>query len=617
MAEKLLFEATLKDNVSSQSEKIGDSFGGLAKKAGLAAIGFISVDKAAKLAYASIEEFKNSELTFARLSATVKAVGDRTAYTSAALQKMATAMQGKTIFGDEAIMGAQQILLTMQNIGDDILPKAIEAAQNMSQTEDDLASKSFALGKALESPAEGFTALKRSGVILGEQAEKQIKSLMDEGRLREAQGILLAEVETRYGGVAEAMAKTAAGQELIRKNQIGDQMERLGEALMPIQIGFTKATAGVISFVAALASIGREKPVEQTSEQIKKVIQNLEDLNKAAGIGDTSSGARSQRITALKAQLAEMLAQEKAYAEKSKKVADDAAKKEKDAQGNAAKDAQGNAAKKRMEESDRIYQEQRAKAEAHAILMAQIHQSGLDEQAEADRKANDTATAEGDAFRERQLALKKKFYELDAAEKKKAEDAKKQYEQCTYNQSVGIATSTADLMGTMANLAKEDAKKMQALRVGQALIDAAAASIAMWRSVWAGAGNPYVAIALGVVSQAGIIASAAASISQINQQKFADGGIIAGPSRGDSVQVRANGGEMMLNGQQQANLFAMANGGTGSTGPAIMIAPNVRVDSSMSASEKQRTIAATAASVRDALLHLVNTNRIPAGVRFA
>ena len=199
----------------------------------------------------------------------------------------------------------------------------------------------------------------------------------------------------------------------------------------------------------------------------------------------------------------------------------------------------------------------------------------------------------------------------------KAEDAKKQYEQRTFNQSVSLATSTADLMGTMANLAKEDAKKMQALRVGQVLIDAAAASVAMWRSVWTGAGNPYVAAALGVVSQAGIIASTAASISQINQQKFADGGIIAGPSRGDSVQVRANGGEMMLNGQQQANLFAMANGGTGSTGPAIMIAPNVRVDSSMSASEKQRTIAATAASVRDALLHLVNTNRIPAGVRFA
>jgi len=53
--------------------------------------------------------------------------------------------------------------------------------------------------------------------------------------------------------------------------------------------------------------------------------------------------------------------------------------------------------------------------------------------------------------------------------------------------------------------------------------------------------------------QVGLIAS--------QMSKFAQGGIVEGPSVGDQNVVRANGGEMILTRQQQANLFEMAKQG--------------------------------------------------------
>lgn len=62
---------------------------------------------------------------------------------------------------------------------------------------------------------------------------------------------------------------------------------------------------------------------------------------------------------------------------------------------------------------------------------------------------------------------------------------------------------------------------------------------------------------------AGIAATAmAAQAAQIVGVKFEDGGIVPGNSfSGDKVQARVNSGEMILNREQQANLFGLINGG--------------------------------------------------------
>ena len=61
-----------------------------------------------------------------------------------------------------------------------------------------------------------------------------------------------------------------------------------------------------------------------------------------------------------------------------------------------------------------------------------------------------------------------------------------------------------------------------------------------------------------IVAIGGAIAAAIAAFAAI--PKFAGGGIASGSKSGDKNLVRVNGGEMILNGHQQATLFQLANG---------------------------------------------------------
>lgn len=72
---------------------------------------------------------------------------------------------------------------------------------------------------------------------------------------------------------------------------------------------------------------------------------------------------------------------------------------------------------------------------------------------------------------------------------------------------------------------------------------------------------PYPANIAAILSIVATVASVFASLP-----KFASGGIVSGGStHGDRVMARLNGGEMVLNGHQQSNLFrAIENGDFGS-----------------------------------------------------
>lgn len=68
-----------------------------------------------------------------------------------------------------------------------------EASQNATQ-----------LGKALNDPIKGITALARSGVTFTAQEKEKIKVLVESGKMLEAQDTLLKAIETQVGGTAAA-----------------------------------------------------------------------------------------------------------------------------------------------------------------------------------------------------------------------------------------------------------------------------------------------------------------------------------------------------------------------------------------------------------------------------
>jgi len=177
---------------------------------GAAVAGAVAVGGLALRAY--IKNSIEAEKVQAQLNATLKSTKGAAGLAIGELNKMADALQRVTTFDDESIGKVQALLLTFTKIGRDVFPQATEAVLNLSTAMGtDLNSAALQVGKALNDPVKGITALARAGVQFSKDQKDLIKSLVETGRSAEAQRIILRELETQMGGSARAAADTLGG----------------------------------------------------------------------------------------------------------------------------------------------------------------------------------------------------------------------------------------------------------------------------------------------------------------------------------------------------------------------------------------------------------------------
>jgi len=168
----------------------------------------------------------------AQTQAVLKSTGGVAGVTADQVSKLAASLQKTTKFSDETIQTGENLLLTFTKIGKDIFPEATEIMLDMSQAlGQDVKSSAIQLGKALQDPILGVTALRRVGVNFNEAQQDVIKNLVETGRSAEAQALIMKELKTEFGGSAEAAGKTFAGQLTIAKNTFSDFMELIGEGI--------------------------------------------------------------------------------------------------------------------------------------------------------------------------------------------------------------------------------------------------------------------------------------------------------------------------------------------------------------------------------------------------
>lgn len=184
-------------------------------------------------------------ITEAEKLATVEAVtanairktGGAANVTAQEVQALTSELQAQTGTDDKLITEGANILLTFKGIrnevgkGNDVFSRANQMMMDLSQvTGTDMKSAATQLGKALDDPIKGLTALRRSGVSFTEQQQEQIRGMVESGDLLGAQTMILDEMSTQYGGAAAAGAdatdKIKAG--------FGDVKEELGTGLLPL-----------------------------------------------------------------------------------------------------------------------------------------------------------------------------------------------------------------------------------------------------------------------------------------------------------------------------------------------------------------------------------------------
>lgn len=210
----------------------------------------------------SIAGARESAKVGALTNAVIKSTGGAAKLTAVQVGDLATAISNKTGVDDEAIQSGENLLLTFTNIhnaagkNNDIFNQATTTAVDMSVAlGQDMKSSSIQLGKALNDPIKGVTALQRVGVSFTASQKDQIKTMVKSGDTLGAQKLILAELSKEFGGAAAA-ASTPAEKARVAW---GNFQEMLGGMVLPaidrLATFFTTTLLpGVQSFITALRS---------------------------------------------------------------------------------------------------------------------------------------------------------------------------------------------------------------------------------------------------------------------------------------------------------------------------------------------------------------------------
>ncbi len=226
-----------KTSGAAYGNSFSTSAGGVMKAALGAAVIAGAANAAKDFIGSSIDEAREAQKVGATTEQIIKTTGGAAKITAAQVGDLATAISLKTGMDDEAIQSGANLLLTFKNVknevgeGANIFDRATAAAADLSAAGfGDLNGASKQLGKALNDPLKGMTALSRSGVTFTAEQKEQVKALVATGDILGAQKVILSEVEGQVGGTAAASAtaseKMAVGW--------GNLQESIGTLLLPV-----------------------------------------------------------------------------------------------------------------------------------------------------------------------------------------------------------------------------------------------------------------------------------------------------------------------------------------------------------------------------------------------
>jgi phage-related protein len=232
--------------------------GGLKGIAGPLAAAFAGVQIGSFLKGA-IDEGREAAKVSALTASAIRATGGAAGISAKQVGDLASALSLKAGVDDEAIQTGANLLLTFKNVaneagkGNDIFNQATAAALDLSAAGfGSMESASVMLGKALNDPVKGVTALQRVGVTFTAQQKEQIKSLVANGDALSAQKVILSEVMSQVGGAAAAQADP------LDKASVawGNLKEQIGTAALPLLN--TAANFFTTTLLPAIQSFGQQ-----------------------------------------------------------------------------------------------------------------------------------------------------------------------------------------------------------------------------------------------------------------------------------------------------------------------------------------------------------------------
>jgi len=526
---------------------------------------------------------------------------------SASLMKYASELQQVTTYGDEETISA------MARIGQ-FIKEEDQIRRLMPLIQDLAASKQMSLVSAADMVTKSVASSTNSMARYGIEIEGVAGSV---DRIDSA----VVALTDKFGGMAEAVAKTDVGKLQQVENTISDTKELIGKELIPVLTEWRKLQLKMaIEFVSLADAWGyllnkgsggqKKASTERASEIVdeiileKKLIKEYENYQKK--LRENKEYADKQlklnRISVYIAPQQPLITKEQYEQAKEKLVA---LRKEgmefapppvvTDDDGSGGGGGGGGT---EITNAQAVYAqlaEMRAKDAEDSWRTQQFKQSQIDVYNQLEQERTDFAKlqweerlAAEDAALQKSLDKNRDFEsEVDRLKKKAGKD---------------LVKVTISVFRMMARENKKYAALYKTTAIGQVIVDTIKGAQAAFTGMVQTIPGP-VGLVLGTLAATTVAATGALNVKEIASQKFAHGGIVGGNAlTGDKINGRMNSREMVLTRGQQSELFQIANGNGKTTNNSNVVVNFVIPDNANITDAGAESISQSINSIGDVLL---------------
>jgi hypothetical protein len=263
-------------------------------------LGFSAMVRGFNEATAAAEQAQVANDRIDAIAKSMDEFGNQTAKVTKRIQDYADSQEFSLGVDADVIKATQAKLLTFRNLTrtagtmGGAFDRATKAAIDMAAAGFGSAeSNATQLGKALNDPIKGITALNRAGIQFTEDQKALIQSLVDSGKMLEAQDMILSEIESQVGGTAAATATASERMTLA----FGAIQEELGKVLLP---ALNRLSAWLVETVPKVQTFFKEltDPTTVMGASWGRMIGVLDNTGAAFGrLIATISGSGPQQST--------------------------------------------------------------------------------------------------------------------------------------------------------------------------------------------------------------------------------------------------------------------------------------------------------------------------------
>lgn len=201
------------------------------------------------------EAWEKMEFSLSQVEAGLKSTQGAAGLTFEELKSGAEKTAHNVKFAQSEILGMQSVLLTFPAVTKETFGDTTDIILDMStRLGQDLKSSAIQVGKALQDPERGITALRRVGVNFNDTQTELIKNLAETNHMAEAQALILKELRTEFGGSAQAAAEADKSFRLdktMEENRVafGEVIDKIKEELMPTLLSIANEFKSLIDWV--------------------------------------------------------------------------------------------------------------------------------------------------------------------------------------------------------------------------------------------------------------------------------------------------------------------------------------------------------------------------------